>query len=103
MRTALFELCLIIVAIAGIHTTRIEQKSLVNGKLYPATGSDMVLAVSGNDSVRTMSKDGYFNMKLKPGVWKVVVAKTRVINVVRENLEVGEGEKINLGEIRLSE
>lgn len=104
MRMALLELCLIITAVICIHTVRIVHGESINGKVFPANVAESVIAVNGNDSVRAISKNGYFGMKVKPGVWKIMVGmKAQPTNVIRENLEVTEGENINLGEIRLSE
>jgi len=83
---------------------RFMQTGFIKGKLYPAYWSNSVVAVNGKDSVKVKSENGYFGMRVKPGVWKVVVdAKEHAGNVVREKVEVNEGENINLGEIRLSE
>jgi hypothetical protein len=104
MRTALLELCIILIAIIGVHTMRLMQTGFIKGKLYPAGWSNKVVAISGTDSVKVLSENGYFGMRVKPGVWKVVVdAKEHAGNVIRENVEVSEGENINLGEIRLTE
>lgn len=105
MRKAFFQLCLLISAIACVHAVRILRTASINGMVYPANLKESFLATSGSDSVRTVSKNGHFNMKVAPGMWKVVVDFKTGSNssVIRENLEVNEGENINLGEIRLSE
>ncbi|HTQ65428.1 MAG TPA: hypothetical protein VMI12_11570 [Puia sp.] len=104
MRKAFLELMTIVLIIIIIHTTRILRTGFINGKLYPANQAESILAINGSDSVRAFSKNGYFGMKLRPGVWKVVVSmKTQANSVVRENLEVNEGQNINLGEIKLSD
>ncbi len=104
MRTALLEFCLVVTAIVCIHTVRIMRSSTIKGKVYPANVAESIVAINGSDSVKAISKNGYFGMKVKPGIWKVIVGmNTPVKNVVRERLEVTEGENINLGEIRLAE
>jgi hypothetical protein len=104
MRKAQLELLLIVIAIIGIHSFRNSQGGFINGKLYPNSAGESVLAISGKDSVKSMSKNGYFGMRVKPGTWKVVISdKEQITNVVREHLLVNEGQNINLGEIRLSE
>jgi hypothetical protein len=104
MRKALTELGLIVAGIVIFHTVRTMRSGSINGKVYPANEAESVVAVNGSDSVRTMSKNGYFGMKVRPGVWKVIVAvKKQPGNVVMENLQVNQGENINLGEIRLAE
>ncbi len=104
MRKALLELCLLILAIASIHTIRVIRGGFINGKLYPGTQAESIMAINGSDSVKAVSKNGYFGMKVRPGIWKVVVGiKKANNNVVRENLEVNEGQNVNLGEIKLTE
>ena len=104
MRKALLELCLIVLAITGIHTLKIMQSCSINGKVYPAGAVKSVVAVNGTDSVITISENGNFALMVRPGVWKVIFAMNKQTrNVVRENVQVTEGKSINLGEIRLSQ
>ena len=104
MRKALVELGIIVAGIIIFHTVRTMRSGSINGKVFPANDTESVVAVNGNDSVKVMSKNGYFGMRVKPGVWKVIVAvKKQPGNVVMENLQVNQGDNINLGEIRLSE
>jgi hypothetical protein len=105
MRKALFELCLLLSAITCVHAVRIMRTGSINGKVFPSNPRQSVLATNGQDSVRAVSRNGNFRMRVDPGMWKVVVDyKTRSsANVIRENVEVNDGENINLGEIRLSE
>jgi hypothetical protein len=104
MRRNALELCLVLCVIAGIHTWRIMRTGTINGKVFPATTVESVMAVSGTDSVKTISENGSFAMMVDPGTWKVLVAmKEQTPNVIRENVEVTSGKQIDLGEIRLSE
>jgi hypothetical protein len=104
MRKAYWELGLIVIAVAGMHTIRAKRSGFINGKMYPANSSESVLAINGKDSIRSSNTNGYFGMSVKPGMWKVVISdKEQVKNVVRENLSVSEGQNINLGVIRLAE
>lgn len=104
MRKALVELGIIIVGIVIFHTMRTMSNGSINGKVYPANDAESVVAVNGSDSVKVRSRNGYFGMKVKPGIWKVIVAvKKQPGNVVMENLQVNQGDDINLGEIRLAE
>jgi len=104
MRKALVELGIIIAGIVVFHTVRTMRNGSINGKVYPANDAESVVAVNGNDSVKVMSRNGYFGMKVKPGVWKVIVAvKRQPGNVIMENLQVNQGDEIDLGEIRLAE
>jgi hypothetical protein len=104
MRRAHLELLLIVMAVLGLHLMRNTQTGFINGKLYPLNPGELVLAINGKDSVRSVSRNGYFAMKVRPGTWKLVISgKEQVRNVVREHLLVNEGQMVNLGEIRLTE
>ncbi|MFI5151993.1 MAG: hypothetical protein ACHQET_01585 [Chitinophagales bacterium] len=104
MRRALVELSLVLLAVICIHTVTIMRSGSIHLRVYPAHFGESVMAINGTDSVRAMSRDGYFGMKVRPGTWKVIVANKELTrNVIRENLLVNRGENINLGEIRLSE
>ena len=104
MRKAHWELGLLILAVAGMHAVRANKTGTIKGKVFPAGKSESIMAINGRDSVRSASTDGYFGMKVKPGVWKVIISdKEQVKNVVRENLWVNEGQNVNLGVIRVSE
>jgi hypothetical protein len=105
MRKTLAEFCLVILAVTAVHVFRTMRSGYINGKIYPASKRNLLVAVNGVDSIKAISEqNGYFGMTLRPGTWKLIVggsAETR--SVVREGLEVNEGENINLGVIRLSE
>jgi hypothetical protein len=105
MRKALTELCVVLVAVAAIHAIRIMHGGIIKGKIYPATKRNLLLAVNGLDSIRALSEqDGYFGLRVKPGTWTLIVENIEPNHrVVREGVEVNEGENINLGIIRLSE
>ncbi len=104
MRKAYWELGLIVLAIAGMHTIRAKRSGFIKGKVYPVNSTESVVAINGTDSIRSANTNGYFGMRVKPGMWKVVVSdREQVKNVVRENLSVREGQNINLGVIRLTE
>lgn len=104
MKPAFLELSLLVIAIICIHTVRVMHNGKIQGNVYPASMAQSVVAVKGQDSVVSMSSDGHFGMEVPPGVWKVVVAfKNSNRNIIRDNVEITEGEHINLGEIRLQD
>ena len=104
MRKAYWELGLIVLAIACMHTIRAKRSGFIKGKVYPANSAESVVAINGKDSIRSQNTNGYFGMKVEPGMWKVIISdREQVKNVVRENLSVGEGQNINLGVIRVTE
>lgn len=104
MRNGIWELSIVILAIVCIHFVSSLPSGFIKGKIYPVNKGEYVMAVRGTDSVKTKSKNGAFEMKVRPGNWTVIVSdKQQIRNFVLENLIVSQGQQINLGEIRLSD
>jgi hypothetical protein len=104
MRRGLLELCLIIAVVIGIHAERLLHNGSIEGRIFPAMASPSVIAVRGNDSVKVISNDGHFGMELQPGDWKLIFAIKELNGLpIEKNVQVLEGQRINLGEIRLNQ
>ena len=105
MRRGLLELVLLIVVIIGIHAQRAMHSGTIEGSVYPANLRPSVVAVRGDDSVRSVSNDGHFGMRLQPGMWKVIFAVKNPVQgrLVEKNVNISEGQRINLGEIKFAE
>jgi hypothetical protein len=104
MRRGMLELCLIIIVVIGIHAERLLHNGSIEGRVSPAVASPSIIAVRGSDSVRVRSNDGRFGMELQPGDWKLIFAVKEYNGVSTEKkVQVLEGKRINLGEIRLTE
>jgi hypothetical protein len=104
MQRGLLELCLIIVVVIGIHAERLLHSGSIEGRISPAKASPSIIAVRGNDSIRVTSNDGHFGMELQPGDWKLIFAVKEFNGVPTEKkIQVLEGQRINLGEIRLTQ
>ncbi len=104
MRRGFLELCLIIVVVIGIHAERLLHNGSVVGSISPAMASPSVIAVRGNDSIKVNSRNGHFGVDLQPGDWKLIFAVRNVSGSPTEKkVQVLEGQRINLGEIRLNE
>jgi hypothetical protein len=104
MRRGLLELCLVIVVVIGIHAERLLHNGSIEGRISPSNPSSSVIAVKGDDSVRVISNEGHFGMELQPGDWKLIFAGDRLNGNSKEKIiQVSEGQRINLGEIHLSE
>ena len=102
MRKGFLELCLIIMVVIGIHAERLLHNGSVEGSISPALASPSVIAVRGNDSVKVKSNNGHFGMELQPGDWKLIFALKEYNGLPTEKkIQVLEGQRINLGEIRL--
>lgn len=104
MRRGMLELCLIIIVVIGIHAERLLHNGSIEGRIYPANSTSSVTAVSGKDSVKVISDDGRFGMELRPGSWKLIIAvKEYSGSPTEKNIQVLEGKRLNLGDIRLVE
>ncbi|HEY4154310.1 MAG TPA: hypothetical protein VGM24_02760 [Puia sp.] len=104
MRRGFMELCLLIVVIIGIHAERAMHSGSIEGSVYPSNLTPSVVAVQGSDSVKAFSNDGHFGMRLQPGVWKLIFAvKYPSQSLVEKNVNISEGQRINLGEIKFAE
>ena len=103
MRKGFLELCLIIMVVIGIHAERLLHNGSIEGRISPALASPSVIAVRGNDSVKVKSNNGHFGMELQPGDWKLIFAIKEYNGLPTEKkIQVLEGQRINLGEIRLN-
>lgn len=104
MQRGLLELCLIIAVVIGIHSERILHSGSVVGKISPGNQESSVIAVRGNDSVKVVANDGHFGMELQPGDWKLIIALKEYNSLPTEKrIQVQEGQRLNLGEIRLTQ
>jgi|SRR5450432_211988 hypothetical protein len=104
MRRGLLELCLIIVVVIGIHAERLLHNGSIVGRISPAEITSSITAVRGSDSVRVTSNDGHFGMDLQPGDWKLIFTIKEYNSIPTEKkVQVLEGQRVNLGEIRLTQ
>jgi hypothetical protein len=78
--------------------------SSIKGRVNPVDGATEVVAVSATDSVKAAITDGMFILESKPGTYKlIVVAKPPYKNVVKDNVQVAEGNATDVGTITLQE
>ena len=104
MRRGMLELCLIIIVVIGIHAERLMHHGSIEGRVSPVKASQSIIAVRGKDSIKVTSNDGHFGMELQPGDWKLIFAINEYNGVhAVKNVQVREGKRVNLGEIRLTQ
>lgn len=94
-------LCGILAAsVAGLFSFTTLQTG-ISGKVTPQDGVETVWAI-GTDSTKGTINSGNFSIQVKPGTYKVIVdAKDPYKDVTLENLEVREGQPLDVGEIVL--
>jgi hypothetical protein len=104
MKQALWVLIIIVAAISGLHARRLNQASIITGRVSPATAVNQILAIRGTDSVRTILKDGAFILQLKTGRYKIIINAIRPYkDVVKEGIFAEPGKNTDLGEINLEQ
>ena len=96
------QLCLIVMVITGIHAMRLMQANTIYGRVISPDALEFVWAIQGKDSVIVPAIRGEFVLKVKPGVWKLLLhTQTHYKNMVIENVVVSDGKATDLGEIKL--
>jgi hypothetical protein len=103
MKKTIATICLSGMVILGLSSMREKAASGISGKITPADGADAVWAIKEMDSVKTtISTEGAFNLEVKPGTWKLVVAaKTPYRNAEMKELVVTADKITDVGEIKL--
>jgi len=77
------------------------QTSIV-GRVNPVGGANIAWAVSGRDSAASTIVNGAFNLAAKQGIYKVVIdAVEPYKDAILENVNVKEGQTVDVGEIIL--
>ena len=85
-------------------TARSAEGTSIKGKVYPLDAAAEVWAISGTDSLKVSLTDGAFTFYAKPGTYKVVVvAKVPFKDVIKDNVQVADGNSTDLGTIKLQQ
>ena len=104
MKNTFVILMVVIAMIVGLHAFRFIDESSITGKVNPPDGVVSVSAGNGTDSVRGNPTEGVFTLIVKPGTWKVFIdAKEPFKDIIMDRVEVKEGKRTDLGEIRLQQ
>jgi hypothetical protein len=78
------------------------QQTSITGRISPEAAAELVWAVNGKDTTKTMIVGGSFSLAVKPGTFTLFVnAKSPYKNVSLGNLEVKQNQVLNVGEIIL--
>lgn len=104
MKTAFFQLCLIIFVISGLHAIKLKRAASIKGVVLQDERIKKIWAVQGRDSTEVLNQEGAFDVVVKPGIWKIIInmndkyQKSRVL----ENIRTSEGKNTDLGKIDLN-
>lgn len=93
------------ILVAGLFAFNTFLNGSIKGTVNPADGAERAWAISQTDTVKTDVANGAFELgDVKPGIYQVIIeAKSPYKNLVKEGVEVKEGEATDLGEITLEQ
>jgi hypothetical protein len=87
-----------LLAISGFH----KNETALTGRVTPVDGANSAWAISGKDSATSNIVNGIFSFTIKPGIYKVTVdAVEPYKDAVLENINVKDGQTLDVGEIVL--
>jgi hypothetical protein len=83
------------------HAFKAMHQSTIVGQIATPKESMWVYAVNGTDSLKTMVGDtnGRFRLTVKPGAWKVLVTRNRMVQNEGVMIDVQEGSTMDVGTI----
>ena len=104
MKNAFLQLCIILLAISGIHAIRLLNSNTIIGQVSSPDALTYVWAIQNQDSVIAQSENGKFAIKVKPGKWDVLLhTNSPYKNMLITNVTVTADRPTNLGEIKLQQ
>lgn len=91
--------------IGGLFAFNTTQQASITGKVTPVDAAQAVWAISATDSVKSTNiSSGSFSLQAKPGTYKLVIdAKEPFKDVTLDNLELKQGQSLDVGEIVLQQ
>jgi hypothetical protein len=93
---------ILLLLILAASAFRGKYQTSIIGRITPAGSATVAWAVSGLDSSTSTIVNGAFNLTAKQGIYKVVIdAVEPYKDAVLENVNVKEGQTLNVGEIVL--
>lgn len=76
----------------------------IKGRVEPVDAAVEAVALSSTDSVTVAVTDGMFLLNVRRGTYKlIVVGKAPYKNVIKDNVEVADGNTTDVGIIRMQE
>jgi hypothetical protein len=89
-------------ALVVFFSFRSKYQTSIVGRINPVAGANIAWAVSGRDSSASTIVNGAFNLTAKQGIYKVVIdAVEPYKDAILENVNVKEGQTVDVGEIVL--
>src|ERR1700733_13744458 len=103
MKSTFVQLCFIVLMISSLHAIKLTRSSSIKGVVMQDNKIKKIWAVQGTDSTEVTSKDGAFNIKVRPGIWKIIIDLNDAYRQTKvfDNIQTREGKNIDLGKIDL--
>lgn len=92
----------VVSAIIALHAFRAMHACNITGRVISPQGSVWVYAVNGKDSLKTAVSEGTFKLTVTPGLWKVLIEKSHLIQKEGMMIDIKEGSTMDLGTIRFN-
>ncbi|HEY2721289.1 MAG TPA: carboxypeptidase regulatory-like domain-containing protein [Chitinophagaceae bacterium] len=95
-------LSLLVLSVICIYAFQSKNQTSIVGRINPVSAANTARAVSGHDSITSNIINGAFSFEAKPGIYKVVIdAVEPYKDAVLENINVKDGQTVDVGEIAL--
>lgn len=102
MKRFIFISLIILTGILAMYAFSYKSTTAITGRINPVSGANTARAISGQDSSSSTIVNGVFSLAAKPGLYKVVIdAIEPYKDAILENIEVKEGQTVDVGEIVL--
>lgn len=94
---------IVMLAFAGLFAFKAFQTGTIKGTVSPADGAKLVWAVSTTDTLKTVISNGAFEIgSVKAGTYKIMVDATAPYkDVIKDGVQVADGQATDVGEIKL--
>ena len=73
MKNGYVQLCVLFIAIIGMHTAKFMRNSPTKAQVAPSKNVKNIFQVSTADSLNTTAKNGNLNLSVLPGLWNMFI------------------------------
>jgi hypothetical protein len=85
-------------------SAKAKAATIIKGRVDPINAAIEVWAISGSDSSKVGVNDGAFIIDAKPGIYRIViVARVPYKDVIKDDVQVADGNTTDLGTIKLQQ
>lgn len=104
MKKLSWVLIITILVVGSLYAVKAKQSSGITGTVSPAEQVAAVLAIGGNDTIKTTMKDEHFVVAAGAGTYKLIIkAKAPYKDALLDNIIITEGKLLDVGAIQLKQ